>query len=89
MKVYDVFASEGGYRVCGAVWAGCPVIDSSPWFATREEAENEVERMKSRAVERQALEIVQGYPPEFYSESARKRAEELENQLCGASAFAD
>jgi hypothetical protein len=40
MKQYDVFASEGGYRYAGAIWAGGPVIDASPWFATADEAKS-------------------------------------------------
>ena len=39
MKKYEVFASEGGYRVALGIWGGNPIIDQSPWFKTREEAE--------------------------------------------------
>lgn len=38
MKVYDVFASEGGYRFAGSIWADGPVMDQSPWFETMEAA---------------------------------------------------
>lgn len=48
MEIYDIFKSEGGYRVCGATWAGGPVIDSSPWFATMEEAEAHRDKMRRR-----------------------------------------
>lgn len=43
--VGKVFRSEGGWRVCCGVWAGGPIIDQSPWFKTREEAEREAEEM--------------------------------------------
>lgn len=45
MQLFDVFKSEGGFRVCGALWAGGPVISSSPWFATREQAEASAQKM--------------------------------------------
>lgn len=78
MKVYDIFASECGYRVCGAVWAGGPVIDSSPWFSTREEAEACVQKMKQEDFERDAEEIAfYGAPENLFSPAVRKRAKEI------------
>ena len=38
IKQYDVFPSEGGWRYAGAMWAGGPIIDQSPWFATEKAA---------------------------------------------------
>jgi hypothetical protein len=38
MKQYQVFESEGGYRFAGSIWAGGPVLDSSPWYETKAEA---------------------------------------------------
>ena len=40
MKIFDIFKSEGGYRVCGAIWNSNPVIDRSPWYETLAEAES-------------------------------------------------
>nr|DAT51552.1 MAG TPA: hypothetical protein [Caudoviricetes sp.] len=39
MKMYEVFKSEGGYRVCCAMWAGdSPVIERCPWYETEAQA---------------------------------------------------
>lgn len=48
MKLYEVFASEGGYRYAGAIWADGPVIDQSPWFETKDEAEEAAEKARAR-----------------------------------------
>lgn len=40
MQKFEIFRSEGGYRVCYGVHAGSPILDQSPWFATRAEAED-------------------------------------------------
>ena len=39
MKRLDIFKSEGGYRLALAVYLDSPVLDYSPWFQTKEEAE--------------------------------------------------
>ena len=39
MKLYQVFASEGGYRFAGAIWDGRPILSCSPWFPTEELAQ--------------------------------------------------
>lgn len=59
-----VFASEGGFRVCGGVWAGGPIIKQSPWFATREEAEREAAAMLKRRAKRDELDRLAGLRPE-------------------------
>lgn len=46
MEIYDIFKSEGGYRVCGAVWGDGPIMKYSPWFETMEEAQAEVQKMR-------------------------------------------
>ena len=46
MNKYDVFISEGGYRVCLGVWNGSPIISNCPWFETKEETEELVIRLK-------------------------------------------
>ncbi len=46
MNIYDIFRSEGGYRVCKATWGNDPIISSCPWFETEEEAKNEVKKLK-------------------------------------------
>ena len=48
MKLYEVFSSEGGYRFAGGIWAGFPIIDQSPWFATEEEARRAAKEQKER-----------------------------------------
>ena len=45
MNKYDLFKSEGGYRVYLGVWSGSPVV-SCPWFETKEETEELVIRLK-------------------------------------------
>lgn len=35
MKRYEVYRSEGGFRVARECWLGCPVVKSSPWFPNR------------------------------------------------------
>lgn len=39
MERYDIFESECGYRVCLGVYLNSPVMESSSWFETKEEAE--------------------------------------------------
>lgn len=34
MKLYEVFKSEGGYRVCCGLWHGNPIMGQSPWYET-------------------------------------------------------
>lgn len=38
MEFYEIYRSEGGYRVAAAVRNESPIISSSPFFATRGEA---------------------------------------------------
>ena len=38
MKKYEVFRSEGGYRVAGEICNGGPVMKKSPWYATKKAA---------------------------------------------------
>lgn len=38
MSKYEVFKSEGGYRVCGSVCNGGPVMNCSPWYHTKRAA---------------------------------------------------
>lgn len=77
MNKYDVFKSEGGFRVCGGVWAGGPIMAQSPWFATQAEAEAESMKMKERDVKSAALDIIGGAPAELYSEQARQLAAKM------------
>lgn len=53
MDKFEIFKSEGGWRYCGALWAGNPVIDQSPWFATRREAEKAARRARALSEFRQ------------------------------------
>lgn len=52
MKRYQVFASEGGYRFAGAIWAGGPIIDRSPWFPSREAAQKAAKKAKAKEAAR-------------------------------------
>lgn len=39
MNLYDVFKSEGGYRVCLQLWGtGDPIINYCPWYASEAQA---------------------------------------------------
>ena len=46
MKVYEIFKSEGGYRFAGAIWAGGPVVENSPWFARVADAKKAAEKQR-------------------------------------------
>lgn len=35
MKPYEIYKSEGGYRVAAELCNGGPVLKSSPWFANK------------------------------------------------------
>jgi hypothetical protein len=50
MKRYDVFQSEGGYRYASGIWNGNPIMDSSLWFATKEEALAAAKKAKEDAM---------------------------------------
>lgn len=79
MKKYDIFKSEGGFRVCGSVWNGEPVIDVSPWFPTIEQAEERARKMKDEDIVAAALEIVSGMAPaELYSKEVQERARQIQ-----------
>ena len=49
MERFDIFKSEGGYRLALGIYNDSPVIDKSPWFETKEEAEKEKERVIAEA----------------------------------------
>lgn len=40
MERYEIYKSEGGYRVAANVYLNCPVVGSSPWFDDKEKAED-------------------------------------------------
>jgi len=46
MKRLDIFKSEGGYRLALGIYNDCPVIDRSPWYETKDQAE----RAKNEAI---------------------------------------
>lgn len=46
MNVYDIFPSEGGYRVCFEIYRDNPVISKCPWYETMQEAEAALEAHK-------------------------------------------
>jgi hypothetical protein len=46
MKSFDVFKSEGGYRVALAIWNNGPVMEHSPWFSAEDEARKFAEKLQ-------------------------------------------
>ena len=38
MGKYEIYNSEGGYRVAVAVYHDCPVVGTSPWFDDKAKA---------------------------------------------------
>lgn len=48
MEMYEIFKSEGGYRVCGGVWCGGPIMKKSPYFRTLEEAKKAAVSMRKK-----------------------------------------
>ena len=48
MTQYEVFKSEGGYRVAGEIVNGGPVMKKSPWYATKKSAICAANNMKRK-----------------------------------------
>lgn len=46
MKLYDVFKSEGGYRVCCGLWNDNPIIAQCPWYETESLARGAAQRIR-------------------------------------------
>lgn len=57
MKQYEVFKSEGGYRYAGLTQNGNPIMNQSPWFATRKEAEKRAEKARLASSEQLASDL--------------------------------
>ena len=38
MERFDIYKSEGGYRVAAYVYHDCPVVGASPWFDDKAKA---------------------------------------------------
>ncbi|MDR0469430.1 MAG: hypothetical protein LBH09_05600 [Peptococcaceae bacterium] len=45
---FDIYESDGGFRIAYDVYLDEPVTESSPWFKTRESAEKHVALYKER-----------------------------------------
>ena len=60
MNKYDLFKSEGGYRVYLGVWSGSPVV-SCPWFETKEEAEELVRYLKKEEESEAAVDAAKDH----------------------------
>lgn len=60
MKLFDIYKSEGGYRVACITRCDCPVTNSSPWFKTKDKAEAYREK---QIKERIAYIEGEAYPP--------------------------
>lgn len=50
MKLYDVFKSEGGYRVCCGLWNDNPIIAQCPWYETESLARDAARRIRYKDV---------------------------------------
>lgn len=48
MKLFEIFPSEGGYRVAGEIVNGGPVMNKSKWYATKRAAQCAANNMKRR-----------------------------------------
>jgi len=53
MKKFDVYKTEGGYRVAVAIVNGGPVVDSSLWYPTKRGAQCAANNMKRKDNKRQ------------------------------------
>lgn len=59
MKQYDIYKSEGGYRVAAGIYLGCPNTDFCPWFARHDQAAIwRAEEIRKTITRKQA----EGYP---------------------------
>lgn len=66
MKFYEIYKSEGGYRVAAAVQNESPIISSSPWFATRgEAAEWRIKDINRKIAAAKKMEKEDGVPSEI------------------------
>jgi len=54
MQRLDIFKSEGGFRIAGAVYNDSPVMDYSPWFETLAAAE----KAKQQMIDKDNMEIL-------------------------------
>lgn len=52
MKKYEVFQSEGGYRVARQIVNGGPVMNQSPWYETKRAATCAANNFKKRNLRR-------------------------------------
>jgi hypothetical protein len=67
MNRFEIFPSEGGFRVAGGVYYGNPVMSCSPWRKTRKAAE----RVQKELIRRDAEISAVG---KFYSGSPERAA---------------
>ncbi len=77
MKQYDIYKSDGGYRVACETCLGCPVTDSSPWFGTKAKAEAYREkRIEDR------IDYIEGeaYPPSMKEREVKALRKLLKKQ---------
>lgn len=82
MELYDIFKSEGGFRVCCGLWGDDPIIASSPWYSSLEKAKKGQAAMKARHFEEEAMECAfSEFPLSFYSPEVRRRAMEIRREV--------
>lgn len=48
MKLFEIFKSEGGFRVCLSEMNGNPVISKCPWFARKCDATKRANRERAK-----------------------------------------
>lgn len=95
MNQYDIFASEGGFRVCGGTYLGDPVIDASPWYPSIEEAEKGARKMrfdsfaKGVAVFEFDLRWTLAIGNDFYAVPSREQGVEEARKALVARGFTD
>lgn len=59
METMEIYASEGGFRVAWAIWAGSPVINcNTPWYETREQAQAAIEQRRREAEKQSEIDDV-------------------------------
>ena len=61
MKRYDIYKSEGGYRVAAYVYHDGPVVGASPWFSDKAKAVEYRDKCIRGAIE-QLHDMCEEYP---------------------------
>lgn len=95
MEHFDVFRSDGGWRVCGGIWAGGPILRQSPWFADEAQAKAVARQMRfnsdtyNMGVFREGDAWIASWHDEYHSFSNRKAAVEAVRSQIRAKGWTD